>query len=151
MFVDRVAARRYRLLRDRAARKIQPVVRGWFARRFVAWKRENEWAAVKMTKVVRGFLARSEFKRRLALQFLETKVYPAVRRIQRVWRGYRGRLVFKRLLEKKHKKEVVVPAAILVQKVIRCINARLRVAKLRHVSHFLSQRRIILQLTSTSM
>ena len=129
-----VAARRYRFLRDRAARRIQPVVRGWFARRFVAWKKENEWAAVKMTKVVRGFLARCEFKRRLALRYLETKVYPAVRRIQRIWRGYRGRLVAKRLLEEKHQVEVVIPAAIAAQKFLRRLQARQKAARLRLVS-----------------
>ena len=134
MFVDRVAARRYRFLRDRAARRIQPVVRGWFARRFVAWKRENEWAAVKMTKIVRGFLARCEFKRRLALRYLQVKVYPAVRRIQRVWRGYRGRLVAKQLRAEKYQVEVVIPAAIAAQKFLRRYHAQKRVARLRLVS-----------------
>lgn len=124
MVLGKAIAKEYRRVRVEAVLKIQPVVRGWFARRFVAWKKENDQIAVKMEKVVRGFLARCRFKRLLARKFHETVVVPAVVTIQALYRGHVGRNIVRKMRYEIWVRDVATPATIVIQRVHRGCVAR---------------------------
>jgi hypothetical protein len=116
----------YRRIRTEAILKIQPIVRGWFARRFVAWKRENDHIAIRMQKVVRGFLARCKFKRLLARKYHETVVVPAVIVIQALYRGHVGRQIVIGIRHEIWIREVAHPATIVIQRVFRGMLGRVK-------------------------
>ena len=124
MVLGKAIAKEYRRVRVEAVLRIQPVVRGWFARRFVAWKKENDQIAVKMEKVVRGFLARCRFKRLLARKFHETVVVPAVIIIQALYRGHVGRGIVRKMRYEIWVRDVATPATIVIQRVHRGRMAR---------------------------
>lgn len=140
MIGARVAAE-FRRVRTEAALRIQPVVRGWFGRQFVAWKRANDKIGTTMNKVVRGYLARCKFKRMLAAHFHRTVVVPAVVVIQCMLRSAVARSLLKRLKHEKWIRDVAIPAAILIQKRVRgmIVRERFRIAALRQHSALLIQ------------
>ena len=91
---------------------IQPIVRGWFGRQFVAWKRANDNLGTTMNKVVRGYLARCKFKRMLAAHFHKTVVIPAVVVIQCMVRCSVARILLKQY---KHEKWILEEEVITLK------------------------------------
>ena len=87
MYVDRKRAREYFLILSRVALLMQRCVRGWRARKFVEWKRRNDWAAVRIEAAVRGMLAKNWYRKALVRKFHDTVVVPAAIKIQAVIRG----------------------------------------------------------------
>ena len=121
--------------------RIQPIVRGWFGRQFVAWKRANDNLGTTMNKVVRGYLARCQFKRMLAAHFHKTVVIPSIIVMQCMVRSSFARIEMKRLKHEKWIREVAIPASILIEKRVRgmIIRERFRIQKLRMKSSILIQ------------
>ena len=121
--------------------RIQPIVRGWFGRQFVAWKRANDNLGTTMNKVVRGYLARCQFKRMLAAHFHKTVVIPSIIVMQCMVRSSSARIEMKRLKHEKWIREVAIPASILIEKRVRgmIVRERFRIQKLRMKSSILIQ------------
>ena len=122
--IRKAIAKEYRRVRVEAVLKFNLLYAVGLRRRFVAWKKENDQIAVKMEKVVRGFLARCRFKRLLARKFHETVVVPAVITIQALYRGHVGRNIVRKMRYEIWVRDVATPATIVIQRVHRGRMAR---------------------------
>ena len=94
-----------------------------------------------MNKVVRGYLARCQFKRMLAAHFHKTVVIPSIIVMQCMVRSSCARIEMKRLKHEKWIREVAIPASILIEKRVRgmIVRERFRIQKLRMKSSILIQ------------
>jgi hypothetical protein len=133
MMVGRKRFNQIKKERTDAALAIQPIVRGWFGRQFVAWKRANDNLGTTMNKVVRGYLARCKFKRMLAAHFHKTVVIPAVVVIQCMVRCSVARILLKQYKHEKWILEVAIPSSTLIIKRVRgmLVREKIRIKKLK--------------------
>lgn len=117
--------------RERLCLLLQPIVRGMIARKILAWRKRDDWAATKIQSVIRGHRDRGLFKRLIARDFHFRKVVPAAITIQRVARGMRDRKIARLLRYERHYADVVVPSSIVLQNMWRQRMAKRKLQELK--------------------
>lgn len=88
---------KWKALVTKAAKMIQPIVRGRVTRKILAWQKHDNWAAIRIQQAVRGLFGRKRFKKKMAVHFHYNIVIPAVCTIQRVALGMIDRKIARRL------------------------------------------------------
>ena len=112
----RAAEIKARLLKFAMA--VQPIARGWIARTYAAWLRENWRRAVVMQRVVRGFNHRRRYEA-VGTWELEACFDMYAVRIQNIVRGYFARCQFRVKIEALVFNKVLKPSVTVLQRIYR--------------------------------
>ena len=109
----------FRRVRYAAQISIARVYKGHLAKRYVAWIRNFEDAAIQMQRVARGFICRCRFHHLRSGTYMRIVFEPRVVVVQKHIRGHLCRRWLKEFIRERLHEEVVVPCAGAIQRVFR--------------------------------
>jgi stress-induced morphogen len=129
---SRVWLRIWQFITYKLTRIILPKIKRFIRNCFLSWLRRRAVYAVRIQSMVRGFVGRCRYYKRLGELYYFQQVFPrAALKVQKVIRGFLGRCRMKRHLEAVLHRHIVVPAAIRLQRIYRGRLAKLELARLR--------------------
>lgn len=129
---SRVLLRIWQWMVYEITRVVLPKIKRFIRNCFLSWLRRRDVYAVKIQSIVRGYLGRARYFRKLGDRHYFAVVFPtAALLIQKVIRGFLGRCKMKVHMEKVLHAQIVIPAAIRLQRIYRGRLAKLELARLR--------------------